>query len=129
LIQYNYNNPESPVKENLENLLSVSCEDEDLQEDDDDDNEESIFVIVHGLISRAARQAASSYALVGTIDSMEETEHSVEEAKPRAVDLATPSPLRRAVSLEPVGSPGRSLTGSCCDLFFPEDSRNTTLKR
>ena len=84
LILYNYNDHESPtVRSNLENLLSISFDDEDLA-DEEEEREQGgdVFKIVHGLISRAARR--TSYALVGTDDSMDEEEE--EEAIQQAIE-------------------------------------------
>ncbi len=63
-----------------------------------DRDEDSFFVIVHGLIARAAKHA--TYTLIGTKDSMDEKE-----------GMPSASPLRRVVSYEPTRSPPVVIVG------------------
>jgi len=73
---------------------SVSEDDHDCEKENLEKEEDSFFVIVHGLIARAAKHA--SYTLIGTKDSIDEKEMS-----PSQSPLSSPSPFRRVVSFDP----------------------------
>jgi hypothetical protein len=73
--------------------------DEDADADEDDPEEDSFFVIIHGLISRAARRA--SYALVNTNNALDAHHLSDASSSTTMIDLSVPSPLRRVVSQGP----------------------------
>eukprot|EP00934_Nitzschia_sp_Nitz4_P007142 Nitzschia sp. Nitz4//scaffold108_size72880//16419//18073//NITZ4_005807-RA/size72880-augustus-gene-0.26-mRNA-1//1//CDS//3329532645//7132//frame0 len=89
-----------------ESLDGMESDDEEYDEEsgmalgEASDNEESFFVIMHGMISRAAQRA--SYTLIGTKDSMDDggsnqqlhTNHDADNH----LGSMSPSPLRRVVS-------------------------------
>jgi hypothetical protein len=93
-------------------------DEDDCDEDDIEEGEDSLFVIMHGLISRAARRA--SYSLIGTTSSDDDDEDVLHNPRP-SVDLSLPFPMRRVVSNDSPRARKRSsyLRNSFRSLWLP----------
>jgi hypothetical protein len=66
------------------------------EEEESEEEEDSLFVIMHGLVSRAARRA--SYTWIGIPDKCDSMDHNHNSTEEKTTSFSVPSPLRRVVS-------------------------------